>query len=111
MSNEVVRMHLAQALTRAENTAVRTHLQAALDQWDEETPGRGTHDDSHQANSATAAVALEMWLVLYARRGVPELMLESLLRAYAAKIDARGCVPRSWECNERQPQASTHTDI
>ena len=108
MSDEVVRMHLAQALTRAEHTAVRTHLQAALDQWDQDTPARGTHN--HQADPATAAAALETWLVEYARRGVPELILESLLRVYAAKIDARGYVPRSWTCNNRQPPESTTTD-
>ena len=110
MSNDVVRMHLAQALTRAEHTAVRTHLQAALDQWDSDTPVCGTHKDSHQTDPATAAAALETWLVQYARRGVPELILESLLRAYAAKIDARGYVPRSWACEDKQPLESTTTD-
>jgi hypothetical protein len=110
MSDQVVRMHLAQALTRAETTAVRNHLQAALDHLDRDTPSPKKDRISHEADPATAAAALETWLVHNARCGVPEFLLQSVLRAYAAKIDAHGCVPRSWTNHTSQPAEPTTPD-
>lgn len=37
-SRERLRMHLVQALTRAESDDVKHHLQAALDEWENQPP-------------------------------------------------------------------------
>jgi ribosomal protein L32 len=37
-NRERIRMHLVQALTRAESDTVRQHLQAALEEWEHQPP-------------------------------------------------------------------------
>jgi len=97
MTDEIVRMHLAQALTRTDQPTVRTHLRAALDHWD-----TVTHCCDVTSNTAPlshikgAQTTLETWLVSHADAGIPELALVTLLCEYADRIAELGYVPRSW---------------
>lgn len=96
MTTEYVRMHLAQALTRANNPDARAHIQAAFDACRDttgsiETPGL---DQPHRIEIAERA--LETWLVRNAREGISELVLGGILRDYAGQIEDLNHVPRSW---------------
>jgi hypothetical protein len=96
MTDERVRMHLAQALTRAENANAVAHIQAALTVLDEQAV-IGSVQDSETQQIAYAETALEHWLVAHATAGVPETVLVGLLRTYAERVDRIGHVPRSWQ--------------
>jgi hypothetical protein len=111
MPDEVVRMHLVQALTRTEQSTVRTHLRAALDHWD---ASAHTHDKSLSSVGLThierAETTLETWLVHHAKAGVPEIALIEILRDYADRIDTLGHVPRSWAATKpRRTTSSTNS--
>ena len=97
MTDEVVRMHLAQALTRTGESAVRAHLRAALDHWDTVTHCcDGSRNSIPLSHIESAATTLEAWLVSHADAGIPELVLVGLLREYADRIAELGHIPRSW---------------
>ncbi|MHB9288802.1 hypothetical protein ACKVMT_17375 [Halobacteriales archaeon Cl-PHB] len=46
-----------------------------------------------------AEAELRWWLVRQAEAGVPELVLEDLLREHAEVVAERGYVPRDWGCD------------
>lgn len=61
--------------------------------------------DSTTDQYQQAATELEHWLASKAAEGVPELVLESLLQRYTARIASRGYVPRSWHAQHGAPNS------
>lgn len=108
MTDERVHMHLAQALTRAENANVVAHLEAALTILDEQAVTRPPQG-SETRKIACAETTLEHWLVAHATAGVPETVLIGLLRTYAKRVARIGHVPRSWKSNTCS--AGVHTPL
>lgn len=97
MTPEEIRMHLVQAITRAQADAVREHLRVALQGFDEHYPSAAPTDHGSEPRIEHAEVELEAWLVRHAKHDVPELVLKSILRDYADRLDTLGHVPRAWE--------------
>ena len=95
MTDERVRMHLAQALTRAEDPNAVAHIQAALAVLDEQSVTE-TRQAPDTKQIARAERTLKHWLVTHATAGVPETVLVGLLCTYAERVDRIGHVPRSW---------------
>lgn len=100
MTAGYVRIHLAQALTRAENPDARAHVRAALDAYDNPDHSAKTPDDVWLNQIEMAETELEAWLVRHAMAGIPEIVLSGTLRDYADRIDELGHVPRSWAALE-----------
>jgi hypothetical protein len=109
MTDERVRMHLAQAATRIDDPDAYGHVQAALTVLDEPAATRPTHHPDTQA-IPRVETALEHWLVEHAAAGVPETVLIDVLRAYADRVERLGHVPRSWHPSRSQSATDNPAD-
>lgn len=96
MTDEIVRMHLVQALTRTIDPDARSHVRAVLEALDGDIAASELSGNVRLDRIERAEAELETWLARHATGGTPELVLTGILRDYAVLVDDLGHVPRSW---------------